>query len=1029
MIVFKNKVIGGGGRRGGGLGDDDNASLGGDSVKLQKAALSSLSKQERLLLLELQRTRQSIVTELNRLDPSISADSWLDVQETISTYQSKISRLAREETLDGRQGHVINLSASSERNGSAMGSMSSIGSVGSMVSPSKYQSVSSAKRSAAVSAAAAIPVTRIRTGIDMLPVLATTGESAMEVGIRKQGELRLPVFKLPAIDAARLASLSMEDMRHATATERQGGSPESHSSATMQKQVPDSLGDGMQVSLRSERTFHRVRLAALEYVAHLLAETRSLAPLDVAFMKRHLRIGDRDLHDVEDELERRVMLRISADSETSGTITIFLKARKIFSGHPSSSSSSSIVPIPPRPGSSFLDASSVDGSMAMGGLSVVTFGSLASTRGQQLTARSSGGNSKKRTASAAHFSPSELLKTELMQSLRTMQHHTERVKDGIAAMQSIVSAGNPKAKLMLASVAAERMSEALYKIASRDIQRGFASWNLAVQQIHRVASSEKVIKFLRLRKFSRVLGEVAHRCLEKRLVRWVNFTRKEAARIVRLQREAAVCVLQRYLRGCMARDRVNRLRDSRKFKELYTAVIKIQAQIKGRLVKWKYAVFCRKRTDDRAARKIQRVQRGHRARKRVRRLRNQRNKGKAATIIQALARGRRDRLRVRGLNADRHKKLCAVKIQTAMRGYLARTHTKQILHKLHMDRAVRKVQAVWRGAIARMGIGRKKRELREYKETRYKAARDIQKVARGFRSRMTSRMKKIEAQRKKRRLDNAATRIITMCRGFAARALVRGMRKARQKQMLDDARSWVETWSDDADAFFFFNAATGETLWEPPSSGYSKADGSLILATGEVITDPDVLEAEEAEKKRQMGHICSECNDRIAIKLCNECGDNFCTPCFRTCHTAGARRLHTHSALGPLDCSECEMLLAERWCVSCDEAFCDGCWRKVHARGKRRFHPFSDVSARGKVDSRVYTIDGSEVPAYSAAYVQDQWEGSTEEEKLNEANSYIAQQAAQKEAEAAQWGEYTDDSGFSYYFNYVTGVSQYEYPW
>jgi hypothetical protein len=53
--------------------------------------------------------------------------------------------------------------------------------------------------------------------------------------------------------------------------------------------------------------------------------------------------------------------------------------------------------------------------------------------------------------------------------------------------------------------------------------------------------------------------------------------------------------------------------------------------------------------------------------------------------------------------------------------------------------------------------------------------------------------------------------------------------------------------------------------------------------------------------------------------------------------------------------------LAERWCVSCDENFCDGCWRKVHSKGKRAFHPYSEISGEGRIDPRIFTMDGDQV--------------------------------------------------------------------
>ena len=191
--------------------------------------------------------------------------------------------------------------------------------------------------------------------------------------------------------------------------------------------------------------------------------------------------------------------------------------------------------------------------------------------------------------------------------------------------------------------------------------------------------------------------------------------------------------------------------------------------------------------------------------------------------------------------------------------------------------------------------------------------------------------------------------------------------------------------------------------------GYTKSDGLLVLANGEIIEDPlkapvsisslpyhvesyyglhlicfvvkplqrlhdedgeaegELDEDDEAEAhraahdKKKNARMCSECSSRVAIRACNECGDKFCTKCYKFLHSTGTRRTHTFTAVGPLDCTECELRLAERWCVSCDEHFCDGCWRKVHSRGKRAFHPYSEVSPEGRIDARIFTIDGDQV--------------------------------------------------------------------
>jgi len=104
MLLFGNKLFAGK------KADDDNfanenedSEVGSSMVGAQKDSINVLSKHEKLLLLELQRTRLNIVEELQTLDPQISSDNWNEVQDTIATYQDKITNLAGEETIDGQK--------------------------------------------------------------------------------------------------------------------------------------------------------------------------------------------------------------------------------------------------------------------------------------------------------------------------------------------------------------------------------------------------------------------------------------------------------------------------------------------------------------------------------------------------------------------------------------------------------------------------------------------------------------------------------------------------------------------------------------------------------------------------------------------------------------------------------------------------------------------------------------------------------------------------------------------------------------
>ena len=235
---------------------------------------------------------------------------------------------------------------------------------------------------------------------------------------------------------------------------------------------------------------------------------------------------------------------------------------------------------------------------------------------------------------------------------------------------------------------------------------------------------------------------------------------------------------------------------------------------------------------------------------------------------------------------------------------------------------------------------------------------------------------------------------------------------------------------------FYLNAETGDSLWEPPPGGYTKSDGMLILESGETIIDPLKVLYKESDDYMN-NRLCTECFDRVAIRKCKECGDKFCTICYKETHATGTRKSHTWIPTGPIDCTDCEKVLAVRWCVSCDEAFCDPCWKVVHAKGKRKFHPFSEVDIDGKIDERLFTIDGREIQGgYDSTYSQKQSDKQNKDVNLPafaydyNANSSSSNQLHSNNSnqQAAEWAEYTDEYGNPYWYNNYTGASQYENP-
>jgi hypothetical protein len=130
----------------------DNEDVKVLNLDTQKGMLKALSNQEKLLLVELQRTRKQIVEELDKIN--VKSGSMEDdvLKETLKNY------ISSQDTNSFHTGVT-----------------------------QKFKPLTTGK-----------PMT-VKIGVDMIPSLASTGEAAFEVGINYGKGPRLPVFKLPAL--------------------------------------------------------------------------------------------------------------------------------------------------------------------------------------------------------------------------------------------------------------------------------------------------------------------------------------------------------------------------------------------------------------------------------------------------------------------------------------------------------------------------------------------------------------------------------------------------------------------------------------------------------------------------------------------------------------------------------------------------------------------------------------------------------------------------------------------------------------
>eukprot|EP01031_Cornospumella_fuschlensis_P026080 gene26080-31492_t len=684
-------------------------------------------------------------------------------------------------------------------------------------------------------------------------------------------------------------------------------------------------------------------------------------------------------------------------------------------------------------------------------------------------------------------SPNANLTQELIESLTSVQKHSLSLKKTLEAAQSLISLQDTKARQLVNMIAVEKLVKSLGALVITDKRRGMIAWKLYIHQYNACARHKRLVDTIVLRNVLVGIRKRLHKVLSRRVKMWRQFTMSEVQRLRRKKILDSTIKIQGQIRRVLASKRVNLLRQRRKYEKLYDSTIKIQSILRGKRLRWRYQKMIREIKEREAALRIQRMYRGYVGRKRAAWIRFKKNRHGAAANIQKIIRGYLARKRVRKMRRDRKEKRAATRMQAIVRGFLARKNIATIIVNRARYMYARRIQALVRGALTRMNRAAKIREIQEYKTERRKAATTIQAAYRGYRSRVLYRLMMFQWKQHRDRLHRAATHITRVVRGFLARRYLQELKRERRKHWIQMAQQWREMWSEESETWYYYNVSTQETAWEPSKQGYVKFDGKLVLTSGEIIDDPNAPsdetgeagganidgEAEEKTKAKKINGtsllVCTECNERVAIVKCEECGDIFCTKCYKFLHALGARRSHHHSPLGPKDCNECEICLAERYCVACDENFCDPCWRVLHAHGKRCFHPYSEISTDGRVDSRVYTMDGDQlqgtydVAAYTqtkadnshnnqvALSIADQLSANSQlierpstygeyyEGYGSEGGSLVAGEdgggyydgssigSAQQLDDV--WTQYYDDQGYPYYYNSITGESQYESPY
>ena len=118
-----------------------------------------------------------------------------------------------------------------------------------------------------------------------------------------------------------------------------------------------------------------------------------------------------------------------------------------------------------------------------------------------------------------------------------------------------------------------------------------------------------------------------------------------------------------------------------------------------------------------------------------------------------------------------------------------------------------------------------------------------------------------------------------------------------------------------------------------------------------VYDDDEELQKVGYRRFKAESKVCSECEMKPATQECRQCDDVYCDECNDRLHRAGRKAEHTQSIINPWEkdeleegeayCSECEERKADRICDQCGDPYCDQCFTRTHAKGRKRQHTFT----------------------------------------------------------------------------------------
>ncbi len=437
------------------------------------------------------------------------------------------------------------------------------------------------------------------------------------------------------------------------------------------------------------------------------------------------------------------------------------------------------------------------------------------------------------------------LRVELGYSINAIQVLSSKVKADLINISKMCPITNIKASLFMKKWGSDSLVRVFHHMMNKDVLAAWKHWATYIETEKKMEKRSVFLKYKGTKRLEYFFKEWNSRHLAAAWSSWLDEIQRQMQFELDQIRENAARCIQNAWRGYVGRGIFSTMKKLRFIMNINKAATKLQAAFRSRLQRLQVERIAKENHWTRSAITIQTSVRSRRARREYVVVRDKHRAKEAAMSLQRIQRGKMGREKVKVAKQLRKENNAALGIQQKIRTRQAKQTLAEKKQRWKEQKAVIMLQGRYRGGAARKYAAEKLVEEAKRLRRLNKAALMLQSAYRGHRGYLSVKILMQANNTKMGRQHIAAKKIQSRARGKQTRKWVLELKQERRRKYIEDARKVVEYRDDDTQAWFYLNEVTDETLWEPPRTGYTRNDGKLILADGNIIDDPDKPEDED----------------------------------------------------------------------------------------------------------------------------------------------------------------------------------------